>query len=126
MKSQFTTKQVDDQTWLVIARDGTRLSDYALFCVTGYDYYGDQLQLKVFDLYARPNGAPENLSLLEIRNELFSTVVWAEDHSALVQTCTESFVEVQNPTYPIELVYEFGGEVCGKVPIFNLHTEEVH
>ena len=124
--STHAIKKIDDQTWLVVMRPPGPTKTFTVFCVTGYAAL-DNLQLKVFELTARPETPPDPSAPLLIQMELFSATLWAADHSASVESCVDTFVNVRNPQYPIELAYEFGGEVCNTPPRFRItHNEEIH
>ncbi len=119
-------KKIDNQTWLLVANAPTNpLGIDALYCATAYPTGdGNDLELLIFDM--KPPPVESGSRMLEIHKELYRTQVWAEDVEVLMEAFTEAYFSCLNPAYPVELVYDFGGQVHGSTPLVFVSPELVH
>lgn len=54
--------------------------------------------------------------------EVWSGKVWTSSPTRVLREIVESFYECSDPSHPVEMAYEWGGEVCHKIlQISNMH-----
>lgn len=113
-------KKLSDQCWFI--DPGPTSERFLLTCAVSEDMARAPTHAWFSAALVTTN--PIDFSLVVLDKELWSNCVFTVNPKGTLADIVQDFLRCSNPGIPIELAYQWGGQVCGE-PVKTLTTETI-
>lgn len=116
----LTTDQISDDLWILCG-----LGDDDFFACAAFPVTGGRCQLVIGKFLGHETRIIHGRAYVMFQEETYRTEVWCEDHAGLLTEVVKLYKNAALPTFPIELVYNYGGTINSEY-VQTIQPEEVH